>query len=236
MVKVFKNLPQKLIILSYAALFFGLTSAYLKFLAPFHGFLIFLIGIVLAVVSAILFIVYGIWKKDFSLLKQTVYTVPILSLLGFYVYSRSGQPILNDVATNLESPAKFIDAKNELIDLNSPFTEDQMKTLRKIYPDLTESKYNFPCFRIYEESLKIIGDTPSASLKNTGQEPYRIQYTQSSSVFRFLDDVAIQLSDGPEKTCILSMRSRSRDGKADFGVNFKRIQTFNRHLQDRLQQ
>jgi len=49
----------------------------------------------------------------------------------------------------------------------------------------------------------------------------------TSALFHFHDDFVIQVRPAPDGTgSLIEMRSKSRDGIGDFGVNYKRIRTF----------
>ena len=45
-------------------------------------------------------------------------------------------------------------------------------------------------------------------------------------IFQFIDDFSIRISPSNDGTSVIDMRSKSRDGKADFGINAKRIRSF----------
>ena len=54
-----------------------------------------------------------------------------------------------------------------------------------------------------------------------------IEGVETSYLFRFRDDFVIQVRPGPDpNSSLVEMRSRSRDGTGDFGVNYNRIREF----------
>jgi uncharacterized protein (DUF1499 family) len=54
-----------------------------------------------------------------------------------------------------------------------------------------------------------------------------IEGVETSSLFRFRDDFVIQVRPGPDaNSSLVEMRSRSRAGTGDFGVNYNRIREF----------
>jgi len=63
-------------------------------------------------------------------------------------------------------------------------------------------------------------------------EEGRIEATASSLLFGFIDEVAIRIKP-TEGGALVDMRSRSRIGKVDRGVNAKRIRGFLAELQQR---
>ena len=53
-----------------------------------------------------------------------------------------------------------------------------------------------------------------------------IEATDTTSIFRFVDDIVIRIRPlGPNLT-VLDIRSKSREGKGDLGANAARIERF----------
>jgi uncharacterized protein (DUF1499 family) len=61
-----------------------------------------------------------------------------------------------------------------------------------------------------------------------------IEATARTPIFGFHDDVIIRISRLSDDTIQVDMRSSSRVGRKDFGVNAKRIQRYMQSLQQRL--
>ena len=59
---------------------------------------------------------------------------------------------------------------------------------------------------------------------------YTLEGEVSTSVFRFIDDFIIHVSDHDGKV-LVNMRSKSRDGLVDAGANAKRIERFFKQLE-----
>ena len=57
-----------------------------------------------------------------------------------------------------------------------------------------------------------------------------IEARDTSKLFRFVDDVAIRVRPGASGGSVVDIRSKSRDGQGDLGVNAKRIRTFTAKL------
>jgi uncharacterized protein (DUF1499 family) len=53
-----------------------------------------------------------------------------------------------------------------------------------------------------------------------------IEGVDTTRLFHWRDDFVIRVRTTPDGYSIIDMRSKSRDGKGDFGANAKRIQTF----------
>lgn len=63
----------------------------------------------------------------------------------------------------------------------------------------------------------------------------RIEATDTTRWFGFKDDVVIRISQEATGS-VIDVRSKSRVGRSDVGVNAKRIETFLDRLQKRLKQ
>ena len=70
--------------------------------------------------------------------------------------------------------------------------------------------------------LNILKELKSSEVKVVEDNYIRAEFT--SSVFRFVDDVEFYFPDTESKEGIIHVRSASRIGYSDFGVNRKRIE------------
>ena len=57
----------------------------------------------------------------------------------------------------------------------------------------------------------------------------RLEARQESGLFRFVDDVVVRVRPAPGGS-VVDVRSKSRDGRGDMGVNAKRIRAFQKAL------
>jgi len=62
----------------------------------------------------------------------------------------------------------------------------------------------------------------------------RVEATDTTRWFGFKDDVVIRLESGLADSTVLDMRSKSRVGRSDIGVNANRIRTFTAALNEKL--
>lgn len=99
------------------------------------------------------------------------------------------------------------------------------------------------CIRIsrkYDAPLGVLFDACRDSLDEMGPKQMKIDGDQHRieavfRVFLFHDDMVLQLTENnPTSTC-LHMRSASRVGESDLGVNRRRVRTFLQKLERRLQ-
>ncbi|MFT6907625.1 MAG: hypothetical protein ACJAS1_004309 [Oleiphilaceae bacterium] len=73
-----------------------------------------------------------------------------------------------------------------------------------------------------EQLLKILNDIKRSEIKVIESDYIRAEFI--SMVFRFVDDVEFYFPETTSKEIIIHVRSASRIGHSDFGVNRKRIE------------
>jgi hypothetical protein len=129
-----------------------------------------------------------------------------------------GKPMIHDVTTDLDDPPRF-----EAITV-PPYDFGDAAKQRAAYLDLqprivpTAPPDTFARARTAAEShgWQIISARP---------ETGTVEATATTGWFGFKDDILIRLRPVPEGTRI-DLRSRSRVGKSDLGVNAKRIREY----------
>ncbi len=65
--------------------------------------------------------------------------------------------------------------------------------------------------------------------------PWRLQALATTDLLRFKDDLALEVRPRPDGGSSVAMRSKSRLGLSDWGVNAKRIRAFFADLRPRLE-
>ena len=133
-------------------------------------------------------------------------------------------PRINDITTNPDDPPQFEYAKRD------PATRDRdyayppgfAAQQRAGYPDLAPIALPVPPDEAYERAqaaAHALGFDVVLSDKARGV----IEARATSSLFHFVDDVAIRIRPGPNGGSVVDIRSKSRGGKGDIGANAKRI-------------
>jgi uncharacterized protein (DUF1499 family) len=102
------------------------------------------------------------------------------------------------------------------------------------YADLRPKMYAAPIPRVAKAAEEAIGRLPRWTLvgSGSGRAGHSIQAVATTRLFRFKDDVTIRIHR-EEPWTYVSVRSKSRVGKADFGQNARNIRVFLAEL-DRL--
>ncbi len=100
------------------------------------------------------------------------------------------------------------------------------------YPDLQPQSFKEPYYRVYDAALGVVRDF-GWHVEVEDRANGEIQAVDTTLLLRFKDDVTITIK--PDGTgAVVTMRSRSRVGKGDFGANARRIRRFQAELAKRL--
>lgn len=216
----------------------GASGAHFHVLSPILGFTLFALGIVVTALvffPAILeFFRYG--------LRQT----PMLSLLaglvclggiGFAIKLSVENPI-NDVSTSPNSGLNFRH-KSYRIPIPADFPVENIDYLLKkewnptvaaqvsiVYPDLKPLRFAEGADLVFPKAKQALSNLANGwKVVDVNEQGYAMELEKESAVFRFVDDIMIEVrpfEDGVGKSEI-HIRSRSRVGRSDLGANRKNI-------------
>lgn len=206
----------------------GLTMQKLA-LAP--GFKLFLAGIALSVLALLLSLVG--WRRTRAARgRRLAWAGIIISLLLVspmlpHIIAAFTVPPIHDITTDTDNPPAFVDILPLRAD--APNTAEYGgKTLaamqKAAYPEIAPLLLNMPpaeAFALAEMLVQRRGWILAASVPVEG----RIEATVQTRMMRFQDDVVIRITPTDAGSRI-DMRSVSRFGKSDLGVNAKRIREF----------
>lgn len=93
------------------------------------------------------------------------------------------------------------------------------------YPDLQPRRYSLSLDRVFDGVLQAVNRLPRWVLITHEPSTGKIQAEARSRVFRFVDDVRIQVTDSNGVTEV-DVRSASRVGRRDFGQNARNVRAF----------
>jgi uncharacterized protein (DUF1499 family) len=203
----------------------GPLLAYLRVLPPLIGFgLLALGGLVGLVATAAVLSTVAMGNPT-----------PWLGLLGlpaalFILYGvllGMSVPRINDISTDLEDPPAFDKAHsfpgNGGRDLSFP--ESYAPIIRQRYPALKPLAVNTPANETFDTVRRIAESWGPLQQVHVDPDTRTIEAFVETNAFRFHDDVIIRVRP-LEQGARIDMRSKSRDGQSDFGVNAKRIEAF----------
>jgi uncharacterized protein (DUF1499 family) len=147
-------------------------------------------------------------------------SLPVVAIAVQWEYAARTYPPINDISTDTADPPVFWDMPNPT---EYPGAETAALQ-RAAYPDLAPLSLDIPPERAYalalaltrEKGWEIVADAPKDG---------RIEAVDRSFLYGFKDEIIIRIapSDGGAR---VDVRSRSRIGRIDRGVNAKRIRAF----------
>ena len=101
------------------------------------------------------------------------------------------------------------------------------------YPDLASVKAALPRDEAFRRALETAKDMPGWNVVASDAATGRIEAYHASRWFGFVDDVVIRVAaDGSGSR--IDMRSVSRQGRSDLGVNAARVRSYTQALKARL--
>jgi len=204
----------------------GPILGWLRIVPPLAAFYLFMLGGLVSVVAALTALVSAARGRGFGIGR----TVALLAALVFVFTAfgaGGGSSMINDFTTDLEDPPTFRHAAtrdpNVGRDLAYPpaFAEVQ----RSCCSDLQPVRLAAPPAEALQRAESAARAMPSWSDINVDATGGTIEAISESKVFGFVDDVVIRVR--PDGTgSIVDVRSKSRDGRGDMGVNAARIRAY----------
>jgi len=199
---------------------------------PLQGFSVFLLGLLLGFLGFV-FGAIGLVRTRGSkgIQRSRAWTgtgLGLLLVIVLFVVASPGRglPHINDITTDPDDPPPFAAAAREPAnqgrDLSYPasFAAEQ----RRAYPDLRPILLSQPTAEAFVRAQRAAGQL---GWKTTYSDPGAgvFEAQEISPTFLFVDDIVVRVRPEGEGSRI-DVRSKSRDGKGDQGVNAKRIRAF----------
>lgn len=154
-------------------------------------------------------------------------SLPVAVAAMNFEYAARVHPPINDVSTDIDDPPVFWDMPNPT---EYPRAQNAAQQ-RAAYPDLTPVRLPVAPERIYELASALVREN---GWEVVAEEPEdgRIEAVDRTFLFGFKDEIVLRIAAADGGTRI-DMRSRSRTGRIDRGVNAKRVRDFLSTLQQR---
>lgn len=163
----------------------------------------------------------------------------LVSVIGMQVNQARSVPRMHDITTDMQNPPQFDKVlalrteKENSLDYATkmvPATEEggeprpYPQVQKEAYPDIKPLALAMsvgPCFDLADETARAQG----WEMVNEDKDAGLIEATDTSFWFGFKDDVAIRVR-GDDDACRVDVRSASRVGLSDVGINAKRVRTY----------
>ena len=223
-------------LLAVAMISAGVVGAHWRYVLPFTGFQMFLLGFLLGFVALLLGLI-GIFATRNPFRAPARPRAVIGTILGLFsiapvvwvILTGPKVPAINDITTDFDNPPEFTHA----LQLNANRGRD-MKYDKAKYADhqlqgygpLQPLKMPEPPDDAFKAVQRTASQMPTWTITNTNLATRTIEGYSTSGLFHFNDDFIIQVRQGEGGGSLLEMRSKSRDGIGDNGVNHKRIKDF----------
>lgn len=150
----------------------------------------------------------------------TLTALPLVALAIQWEYAARAYPPINDISTDTQDAPVFWDMPIATDYPGGAVAEQQ----RAAYPDLAPLTLALAPARAYESALAVV-QAQGWDIVSTMPEEGRIEATARSRLYGFVDEIAIRVAaDGGGAR--IDVRSRSRTGRIDRGVNAKRIRAY----------
>jgi uncharacterized protein (DUF1499 family) len=141
---------------------------------------------------------------------------------------RKTLPPIHDITTDVDNPPVFVAAlKLRPKDANTVAYEgkDVAGKQRAAYPDIAPVKVKLAPAEAFKRALDAANAMSGWTVVDADPATGRIEANETSRWFRFTDDVVIRVTaDGAGAR--IDVRSVSRVGRSDFGVNAARIRAY----------
>lgn len=145
-------------------------------------------------------------------------------------------PPIHDITTDFDNPPAFVRLANARKKTDHPTAYDGPEVAalqKKGYPDIGPILVKAPVAKVFEESKVILA---GMGMNVVDAEPIqgRIEATDTSLLFGFEDDMVVRIVPQADGAVRVDLRSKSRVGRSDLGINAHRIRVFTKALQKRL--
>jgi uncharacterized protein (DUF1499 family) len=156
-----------------------------------------------------------------------------------YAYVRRTLPAIHDIATDTDNRPAFKATEaaraRESADRFDTGEPRLSQLQRAAYPDIAPVYATLPAREAFDAALTVAQSMPGWIVVAAQGGEGHIEACQRSRWFGFTDDIVIRVrtSDGGAR---IDMRSASRKGKRDYGVNAARVRAYLRALKGALGQ
>ena len=136
-------------------------------------------------------------------------------------------PFIHDITTDTENPPQFVDVVPLRADAKNPVEyagEEVAKQQREAYPDIHTLEISKSVAATFSDALNV-AEKMGWQIVAAKSEEGRIEATATTLWFGFKDDVVIRIMPTAFGSR-LDVRSKSRVGLSDVGVNAARIRAF----------
>lgn len=154
--------------------------------------------------------------------------IALVNIGYWYLEVQKGYPPIHDITTDTVNPPEFDEIVPLRADAPNPhqyiFNDGPAEAQKSFYPDISPITTSLNYDEAYDKALDAARDMPW-TLVSESREEGKIEAYEKLAWYGFIDDVVIRV-DTTETGSRIDIRSKSRIGRGDLGVNAKRIRAY----------
>lgn len=241
-------------LIAIALVLLGILGAHYGAFASLFGFQIFLLAFFIAVLGLIISVIAilvsalsarrraGLPRAIIALILCLIIVVPVANIIA---RTRKYPPI-NDITTDVNHPPEFVHAQQLPANHGRDLSYDKAKyaaAQMKGYGEVAPLALSDPPDVTFQKVQIVAGEIPRWRITYSDLKTRTLEGVSTSPLFHFQDDFVIVVrpmaglaapgtgasaaADAPGASgSLVEMRSKSRDGIGDLGVNYNRIESF----------
>jgi uncharacterized protein (DUF1499 family) len=189
-----------------------------------------LAAVVLALAAAMLAWKYGTRRALAACAAGLALSLVVAGPPLYYWRTLDRVPRIHDISTDTDNPPRYVDvlALRKGAENPADYSAEAAAQQKQAYPDIAPAMLALPpaqAFARAEGAARAMGWEIVAAAPGD----LRIEATDTTLLFGFKDDIVIRIAAAGSGSRV-DVRSLSRVGKSDFGVNAKRIRKFIKQL------
>lgn len=148
----------------------------------------------------------------------------IITLL--IVIAKLAQPGINDITTSFTNPPQFEVIAQSNKDRDFSYSSEKFeKKQREFFPLVMPLKVNKDQRSTFD-TVQNVAQIASWDIIETVSNDFKLEAQAKTQFMGFTDDIVIEVRKISDQLSEVHMRSKSRKGRSDFGINSKRILEF----------
>lgn len=192
---------------------------------------------VLALIGFSLALFFGFTRRNNPEVKGAGFTlvglvlsIAVMGTLGYWFMEALKYPPIHDITTDIENPPEFRNIVALRADAPNDTTygdQEKAEMQREAYPDVETLYLEMGYDESFDRALAAAERMPWEEIVTQNRQTGRIEAYDKLPWFGFIDDVVIRVdtSESANQTKI-DVRSVSRIGRSDIGVNAHRIREY----------